>query len=79
MSERVGYKKSKEDDVLQLKSRSMSDPTLTDIIFKNKMALVWTTLKNLIHMITGSRARQASAERYESYDPVPERSVEALA
>ena len=23
----------------------MSDPTLSDIDFKNKMALVWTTLK----------------------------------
>ena len=27
-------------------SRSMSDPTLSDIDFKNKTDLVWTTLKN---------------------------------
>ena len=34
-----------EDDVIQIQSRSMSDPALSDIDFKNKMALVWTTLK----------------------------------
>ena len=37
--------KTIEDDVIQIQSRSMSDPTLSDIHFKNKMALVWTTLK----------------------------------
>ena len=35
-----------EDDVIQIQSRSMSDLTLSDIDFKNKMALVRTTLKN---------------------------------
>ena len=27
-----------EDDAIQIQSRSMSDPTLSDIDFKNKMA-----------------------------------------
>ena len=31
--------------VIQIQSRSMSDPTLSDIDFKNRMAWVWTTLK----------------------------------
>ena len=35
--------KSIEAYVMQ--SRSMSDPPLSDIDFKNKMAWVWTTLK----------------------------------
>ena len=35
-------------DVIQFKSRSVSDPTLSDIDFKNKMVQVGTTLKNLI-------------------------------
>ena len=30
---------------IQFQSRSMSDPRISDIDFKNKMALVWTTLK----------------------------------
>ena len=34
-----------EHDFIQSQSRSMSDPALSDIDFKNKMALVWTTLK----------------------------------
>ena len=29
----------------QIQSRSKSDPTLSDIVFKNKLAFVWTTLK----------------------------------
>ena len=37
--------KSFEDGVILIQSRSMSDPTLSDINFKNKMALVCTTLK----------------------------------
>ena len=60
MSERDGYdiqrlcnwmmnfkieSKTIEDDILLILSRSMSDPSLSDIDFKNKMALVWTTLK----------------------------------
>ena len=35
--------KSIEDDIIQ--SRSMSDPPLSEIDFKNKIAWVWTTLK----------------------------------
>ena len=34
-----------EDGIIQIHSRSMSDPTISDIDFKNKMAWVWTTLK----------------------------------
>ena len=37
--------KSIEDGVIQIQSRSMSDPTLSDIDYENKMAWVWTTLK----------------------------------
>ena len=37
--------KSTEEYVNQIQSRSMSDPTLSDIDFKNKMAWVWTILK----------------------------------
>ena len=37
--------KSIEDDFIQFKSRSKSDPTLSDIDIKNKMAWVWTALK----------------------------------
>ena len=33
------------DDVIQFKIRSMSDPTLFDINFKNKVAWILTTLK----------------------------------
>ena len=36
--------KSIEDGVIQIKSRSMSDPTLSDIDFKNQMTWSWTTL-----------------------------------
>ena len=38
--------KSIEDDVIQFKSRSMSDPNLSDIDFENKMAWVWATLND---------------------------------
>ena len=34
-------------DFIQFQIPSMSDPPLSDIDFKNKMALVWTTLKEL--------------------------------
>ena len=42
-----------EDVVIQIQSRSMSDPPLSDIDFKNKMAWVWSpdsglSLKNVI-------------------------------
>jgi len=41
----MDFSKSKEDVVIQFKSRSMSDPTLSDIDSENKMAWVLTTLK----------------------------------
>ena len=31
----------------------MSDPPLSDIDFKNKMAMVWTTLKKIAKIIYG--------------------------
>ena len=37
--------KSVEDDVIQIQSRSMSDPTQSDIDFINKMTCLWTTQK----------------------------------
>ena len=45
--------KSIEDDCIQIQSRSMSDPTFSDIDFKIKMAWIWTTLKfyDIIYMI----------------------------
>jgi len=33
------------DDVIQIQSRSMTDPPFSDIDFKNKMALASTSLK----------------------------------
>ena len=33
-----------DEYVNQIQSRSMSDPTFSDIDFKNKMVWVWTTL-----------------------------------
>ena len=44
-------RKSIEDDVIQIQIRSMSDPFLSDIEFKNEMTWVWrlwTTLKPAI-------------------------------
>ena len=35
-----------EDDVIQIQCRSMSDPPLSDIDFKNKMAWVWIIVKS---------------------------------
>ena len=37
---------------MQLQSRPMSDPILSDIGFKNKMARVWTTLKSVGPLMT---------------------------
>ena len=39
--------------MIQIQSRSMSDPTFSDIDFKIKMASMWTTLKfyDIIYMI----------------------------
>ena len=36
--------KSFEDGLIYIQSRCMSDPTLSDIDFKNKVTLVWTSL-----------------------------------
>ena len=53
MSERVGPDMSRHrttlrlnDEILDSKRRSMSNPTLSDIDFKNKMAWVRTSLEN---------------------------------
>ena len=40
--------KSFEYDIIEIQSRSMSDPPLSDIDFLNKMAWVWTTLNFII-------------------------------
>ena len=40
----MNFSKPLEIDVIHFKSRSMSDPTLSDINFNYKMAWVWTTL-----------------------------------
>ena len=37
--------KSIEDEILQIQSRSMSDPTFSDIDFKKEITWVWITLK----------------------------------
>ena len=34
-----------DDDEIEIQSRYMSEPTLSDIGFKNRMAWVWTILK----------------------------------
>ena len=41
----MNFSKSIEDDFIQFKSRSLTDPTRSDIDFINKMAWIWTTLK----------------------------------
>ena len=46
MSEKVGSDIERLSMIL-FQSRCMSDPTLSDIDFKNKMVLVGTTLNNL--------------------------------
>ena len=35
-------------ELIWVQSRCMSDPTLSDIDFNNKMTWVWTTLKNVV-------------------------------
>ena len=41
-----------ENGVILFQSRSMSDPNLSDIVFENQMALVWTILNNFEFMLT---------------------------
>ena len=41
----VIFNRFRVDLEIQFQSRSMSDPTFSDIDFKNKMAWIWTTLK----------------------------------
>ena len=41
-----------EDDGIQIQNRSLSDPPLSDIDFKTKMAWVCTALKGLIIYVT---------------------------
>ena len=61
MSERVGFDierlwmtsssidlESIEKLIIKFQSRCISDPPLSDIGFKNKMAWVWTILKNIV-------------------------------
>ena len=44
-----------EEDVIQIQNRFMSDPSLSDIEFKNKMTWVWTTLKSVLgHLWIGN-------------------------
>ena len=37
--------RSTKDQVIEIQSRSMSDPPISDIDFKYKMILVWTILE----------------------------------
>ena len=39
--------RSIKDDLIQIQSRSLSDPPLFEIYFKNKIAWVWTNLNIL--------------------------------
>ena len=50
--------KSIEDDFIQFKSRFMSDPTFTDIDSEIKIALVWTTLKNITAVKSPERSQK---------------------
>ena len=34
-----------QNEVIEIQSRSMSDPTFSDNDFKNEVSFVWTTLK----------------------------------
>ena len=58
--------KSIEDYVIQIQSRSMSDPTLSDIDFKNKMAWVWTTLKNFFSDVSNIESKWRRTEEENS-------------
>ena len=42
---------------IQFQFRSMSDPTLSDNDFKNKLALVRTTLNQLIEIVIENRSK----------------------
>jgi len=52
-NEFLNRQKSIEDDVVEIQSRSMSDPPLSDIYFKNKMSWIWTALKKIAKIIHG--------------------------
>ena len=56
-----------EDDVIRIQSRSMSDPTLSDIDFKNKMALAYTTVKQIgiirMYMVVGVFTHFSSSQK----------------
>ena len=43
----MNFFKSIKDNVIQIQSRSMSDPSLSDMDFEYKMAWVWTTLEKM--------------------------------
>ena len=45
--------KSIKIDFIQFKSRSISDPTLSDIDFKNEIAWIWTTLNGFYELTFG--------------------------
>ena len=47
--------KSIEYGVIQIQSRSMSDPPLSDMDFKNQMTWVWTTLNDLNILLISDR------------------------
>ena len=53
--------------MIQIQSRSMSDPTFSDIDFKIKMASMWTTLKfyDIIYMINlvGQRVEKTQKKK----------------
>ena len=78
--------KSIEDYVIQ--SRSMSDPPLSEIDFKNNVAWVWTTLKQgMIHVVHMTRHKNAkilvslslrSVESASIVNPICKRKIECL-
>ena len=43
--------KSIEDEIIKIQSRSVSDPSLSDIDFKNEMAWIWTAFKNPLYFV----------------------------
>ena len=48
----IDYKSIEDGVILFYKSHSMSDRTLSDIDFKNKVAWVWTSLNSGINQLT---------------------------
>ena len=48
------FSRDSKSIVIQIRSRSKSDPLLSDMDYKNKMAWVWTTLKIYSLKYTGS-------------------------